>query len=288
MVAIDERTDPETETDLCFNDVPIRLSGAPPLCEGTVFVCNPGSRMIRVGRAVLQTRDPAITALTRTGLVSPSGAVSLPLRMFAAIEPGEVQEVTMELAIPHGTPPGHYTGSVIAPDGAERHVEIVVEAHERLQVQPPAFAPAVMPGSRISLPVRIKNLGNVPTALPTGGQLPLTALDHITLEADSDDDPTGDSAPALVSMLAEFAAETLPQGSWQLQASTGPLTPMAVQACSLHIEIPAALPPGRRYAASLAFGTARLNLTLRVTANLATGQPNGHAAASDDDSHHLL
>src|SRR6266511_996745 len=123
----------EQETQWSVKDKAAYFAGRPPFCTGRISIQNRSTEKLKI-------KGLAITGI---GAKSARGTDEHELQVFAKAQPHESVTVPAQVVLPPQTPPGRYTGEILA--GRQR-VRVTVDVLESWDL-------VAQPG-RISLKVR--------------------------------------------------------------------------------------------------------------------------------------
>lgn len=129
----------------------IVLIGAPARLQGLVRLSNPGVDKLKIKSAPLRLKGGA--------------AEGVQLSLGARLAAGATAHTQATLQLDPRTPPGELHGQVMVGDEA-REVLIKVLEHREVALTPDRFTLHGAPGARITMPLIVTNLGNVPFQVP--------------------------------------------------------------------------------------------------------------------------
>ncbi|HET7610823.1 MAG TPA: hypothetical protein VFK29_03440 [Rhodanobacteraceae bacterium] len=240
----------------------IVLVGPPASVTGVVRVSNPGTEKLNLKFAGLQCEGHAANAR---------------IALRARLAPGETRHAPVSLSLDPRTPPGRMRGHATIGDET-RDVVIDVLEHRAIGVAPAHFALHGRPGARVSVPVVLTNLGNVPYLVPRAAVANISRaagfdqLFHVAIARSG-----ADGYQAALDTFAQLLHDSEVQAP-RIVVGTGAnesLAPGSSIETELTFELPADLARHRRYLGSFVLGGTVCPLEIEVEA----GGPDGHEAA---------
>ncbi len=236
-------------------DKPVTLYGPPDALVGQVVLRNDGdlsarAAFLRVEAAHLRGRD-----------LSPLTA----LHIRSSVGPRQQRVIPLALQIDPTTPPGAYSGEVVAGD---QRRQLLIHVTERLlvEISPSTMALPSAAGAKIKRNLVVHNGGNVPL---TFGDLGTVALEELDLRCRIIRDTVRQTKKPTFDELVGVASDELKKHFGQLELlkirmKNKPVTlqPGDTIAVELEIHTPKNLQPGRSYTARVRLHNAALRFTM--------------------------
>jgi hypothetical protein len=241
------------------------LIGPPERLAGIVRLSNPGSDKLKIKSAPVTLKEGG-TALLTVG---------------ARLVPGATQHVEAVVALDPRTPPAELHGEVVL--GDQKHA-VVLKVLERRSVAivPSAFELHGAPGTSVSVPVVLTNLGNVAFELPRlalaalGEVQAFTHLFHVAMAKKG-----GEGHQAALDNFAQLlnASEVDAPKAWFGDGAACTLAPGARLETQIRFELPANLARHRLYRGTFAVGRTVCSVEIEVAA-AAAPPPDGPVVKS--------
>lgn len=241
----------------------IVLIGPPASVTGVVRVSNPGSEKLNLKFAALRCEKHA--------------ADNARIALRARLAPGETRHARAALSLDPHTPPGQVRGRATI-GGETRDVVINVLEHLEMGVTPDQFVVHGRPGGRITVPVVLTNLGNVPCAVPRIALANISQaagfdrLFHVAIARSG-----SEGYQAALDTFAQLLQDSEVQPPKVLvgTGAHGSLAPGSSIETELTFELPGDLARHRRYLGSFVLGRTVCPLEIAVDA----AGPDEHEAA---------
>jgi hypothetical protein len=196
---------------------------------------------------------------------APISLKSLPEPFLALIAPsGTGAAGQVKFRLPPTTPPGSYQGTILV-GGEERPIEIVVEPHTNLAVQPDSVTLIAQPGSQASVELSVLNHGNVLAEIRRGyalGFVDVHALDHGLDEAARA--TPGEGVKRVDVLFDELARGSGGVARLELEEGYGPLAPGDARSLRARFALPKELRPGHTYTARLRIEDAAFSIRAEI------------------------
>jgi len=158
----------EQKTQWSVTDKAAYFAGRPPFCTGRISIQNRSTEKLKIKGLVV----------TGIGPKSARGTDEHELQVFAKAQPQESVTVPAQLVVPPQTPPGRYTGEILAGSQRVRVTLDVLESWD-LVAQPGRISLKVRTGERPVRNVILTNQGNMPYTLRRTAFAPLHDQDGI-------------------------------------------------------------------------------------------------------------
>ncbi|MGF1520460.1 MAG: hypothetical protein ACFCVB_22055 [Nodosilinea sp.] len=183
------------------------------------------------------------------------GAPIRAMPVMRTIPAGSTVSLPMRLKLHRQTPPGEYTVAVRL--GGDRQ-EFVVQVPERrrLRLAQSQLALVGEPKAKLTQPLGLTNLGNVPLAVGKLGAVILEESGGVCRSVQSSLRGAGNKGyePFLDALVAELASTRVDMLRVRLLDDGGDLAPGETRALPLEFHLPGDLKPGRRYFGQLNIG----------------------------------
>lgn len=185
------------------------------------------------------------------------------------IPAGSMVSLPMRLRLHRQTPPGQYTVAAMLGDEC-REFEVQVQERRQIRLDPFQIILEGEPKAKLTQPVGLTNLGNVPFAVGKLGAVILEESGGVCRGVQASLRATGSEGyePFLNALVAELASTRVDMLRVRLLEGPTEIAPGETRAIPLEFHLPGDLKPGRRYFGQLELGTGAINL--QVTA---LGQP---------------